>query len=288
MSFLSVIPDAVTSAAGDLASVGSALGAANAAAAGPTTGIAAMAADEVSAAVRSIFATLAADYQAVSAQAAAFHSQFLGLLNGGVVAYLGTEIANAEQALASAASSGLTPAAGIIGGGSGILNNLAITVPLDINTPLGSLMATVTVLGDGSVIPAGTLTVPPAVALGVDALGAPLAAGNAFGNSVSAFSNAVQTGNPLGAVTALVQAPGRIAYGFIYGQGALTQAVPVPTGLGFTYITASLPFGGVLAPLEPVTLTVAPPTGSPTVVTLGGTEFGGLIPALEGLLLPAV
>jgi hypothetical protein len=68
MSFLGVTPDAVTSAAGHLGTVGSALSAANAAAAGPTTGVAVMAADEVSAAVQSIFATHAQGYQSVSAK----------------------------------------------------------------------------------------------------------------------------------------------------------------------------------------------------------------------------
>jgi hypothetical protein len=101
MSFLSVVPDAVTSAAERLGAVGSALSAANASAAGPTTGAAGMAADEVSAAVQSIFATYAQGYQSVSGQVAAFHSQFVSLLNGGAATYLSSEIANAQQILGS-------------------------------------------------------------------------------------------------------------------------------------------------------------------------------------------
>jgi hypothetical protein len=110
MSFLSVVPDAVTSAAERLGAVGSALSAANASAAGPTTGAAAMAADEVSAAVQSIFATYAQGYQSVSGQVAAFHSQFVSLLNGGAATYLSSEIANAQQALGGGGTAAATPA----------------------------------------------------------------------------------------------------------------------------------------------------------------------------------
>src|ERR1700756_4305982 len=101
MSFLNVVPDSVSSAAGHLGAIGSALSAANASALGPTTGAAAMAADEVSAAVRSIFTAHAQGYQSLSAQVAAFHSQFVSLLNGGAATYLSSEIANARQILGS-------------------------------------------------------------------------------------------------------------------------------------------------------------------------------------------
>ena len=99
MSFLNVVPDSVSSAAGHLGAIGSALSAANASALGPTTGATAMAADEVSAAVQSIFAAHAQGYQSLSAHVAAFHSQFVDLLNGGAAAYLSSEIANAHQIL---------------------------------------------------------------------------------------------------------------------------------------------------------------------------------------------
>ncbi len=99
MSFVNVVPDAVTSAVEELGAVGSALSAANASAVGPTTGAAAMAADEVSAAVQSMFAAHAEGYQSLSAQVAAFHSRFVSLLNGGAAGYLSSEIANAQQML---------------------------------------------------------------------------------------------------------------------------------------------------------------------------------------------
>jgi hypothetical protein len=135
MSFMSVTPDAVTSAAGHLGAIGSALGEANAAA-GPTTGVPAMAADEVSAAVQSIFAGHAAAHQRVSAQVAAFHSQFVSLLNSGAGAYLSAESANARQVLAG----GGTPvsAAGVLtfGPGGTTVDTLLSAGPLKITETL--------------------------------------------------------------------------------------------------------------------------------------------------------
>jgi hypothetical protein len=114
MSFLSVAPDAVTSAAGHLGAIGSSVSEANAAAAGPTTGMAAMAGDEVSAAVQSVFAAYAQGYQTVSAQASQLHSQLVGLMNGSAAAYLNTEIANAQQTLAGGVAQA-TPAVAMTG-----------------------------------------------------------------------------------------------------------------------------------------------------------------------------
>lgn len=69
MSFMSVAPDAVATAASDLTRVGSALSAAGAAVAAPTTGIPAAAEDEVSAAIVTLFSGHGQTYQAFSAQA---------------------------------------------------------------------------------------------------------------------------------------------------------------------------------------------------------------------------
>ncbi len=64
MSFVVVVPEMLSMAATDLASVGSALSAANTAAAAPTTSILAAAGDEVSAAVAALFSVHAHNYQA--------------------------------------------------------------------------------------------------------------------------------------------------------------------------------------------------------------------------------
>jgi hypothetical protein len=78
-----------------------------------------MGADEVSAALQSVFAAAAQGYQRISAQAETFHSQFVSLLNGGAAAYLNTEIANAQQTGAAA-----VPAVRVTGG--------AATTPINI------------------------------------------------------------------------------------------------------------------------------------------------------------
>ncbi|POY23438.1 PE family protein, partial [Mycobacterium kansasii] len=99
MSFVIAMPEMVASAATDLASIGSTISSANAAAAVPTTGLLAAGADEVSATIASLFSQHAAEYQALSAQVVAFHSQFVQTLNSGAAAYAGAEAANVQQSL---------------------------------------------------------------------------------------------------------------------------------------------------------------------------------------------
>lgn len=105
MSFLAVAPDWVTSAAADLEHIGSVLSAANAAAALPTTGLAAAAADEVSTAIATLFAGFGQEYQALNTQLSAFQQQFVLSLGSSAGAY-----ASAEATAASV----LDPVFGII------------------------------------------------------------------------------------------------------------------------------------------------------------------------------
>ncbi|OBK27622.1 hypothetical protein A5634_22410 [Mycobacterium asiaticum] len=93
MSFLAVAPDWVTAAAADLESIGSALNAANAAAALPTTGIATAAADEVSTAVAALFSGFGREYQALNTQLSAFQQQFQLLLGSAAGSYATAEAA---------------------------------------------------------------------------------------------------------------------------------------------------------------------------------------------------
>ena len=102
MSYVIAAPDLVQSAAQNLAGIRASLSEAAAAVAGPTTGVVPAAADEVSAAISALFGNFGQDFQLLSAQAQAFHAQFVGLMNAGAGAYLNTEIANAEQAAANA------------------------------------------------------------------------------------------------------------------------------------------------------------------------------------------
>ena len=95
MSYLVAIPEYVASAATDLANIGSTITAANAAAAGPTSELLAAGADEVSAAVTSLFAQHAQAFQALSAQAGAFHQEFVQLLNAAGDRYAGADVGSA-------------------------------------------------------------------------------------------------------------------------------------------------------------------------------------------------
>ncbi|ORW89197.1 hypothetical protein AWB92_21500 [Mycobacterium sp. IEC1808] len=101
MSFLFAAPDMLTDAARNLASVGSTISAANTAAAASTAGVLAPAADQISAAVAAILSQHGSAYQALSAQAAAFHAEFVRALGGAGGTYAAAE-AVAASGLAAA------------------------------------------------------------------------------------------------------------------------------------------------------------------------------------------
>ncbi len=77
----------LAAAAADVAGIGSSLRAAHVVAAGSTTAVVVAAQDEVSAAVAALFGSYGQDFQALSAQAAAFHAQFAQALNGAGLSY---------------------------------------------------------------------------------------------------------------------------------------------------------------------------------------------------------
>ena len=95
MSYVVAAPEFLASAASDLSGIGSSLSAGHAVAAVPTTAVVAAAGDEVSAAVASLFSGHGQAFQALGAQAAAFHDQFVQALNAGAGAYASTEAASA-------------------------------------------------------------------------------------------------------------------------------------------------------------------------------------------------
>ena len=95
MTSLVAQPQSMAAAAADVAEIGSAIGQANAAAAAPTSGLVAAAADEISTAYAKLFSAYARDYQAVVKQASAFHQRFAQALAGAGISYAETEIANA-------------------------------------------------------------------------------------------------------------------------------------------------------------------------------------------------
>ncbi len=94
MTYVTVATDLVGTAAGELARIGSEVSAANAASA-PTMELAPAGADELSAAVAALFGGYGRAYQAVSAEAAAFHRQFVKAMTASAGSYAGAEVANA-------------------------------------------------------------------------------------------------------------------------------------------------------------------------------------------------
>ncbi len=136
MSYVIAAPEIMTSAATDLATIGSTIGSATAAAASPTTGVLAAAGDEVSAAIAAVFSAHGQGFQALGAQAAVFHDQFVQALTAGAGSFVSAEAANVGaftanvaqtiqrdlSGLSNAPSPALTAAStiGLVMGGSGI------------------------------------------------------------------------------------------------------------------------------------------------------------------------
>ncbi len=112
MSFVIASPEQVQVAAEDLAGIRSSLVEAASTAAAPTTAVLPPAADEVSAAISAMFGDFGEKFQWASAQAQAFHAEFVRLINAGAAAYASTETANAEQVVANAINA---PAEALLG-----------------------------------------------------------------------------------------------------------------------------------------------------------------------------
>ena len=91
MSYVIAAPEMMTSAASDLAAIGSNVDAAHMVAAARTTSVIPAAADEVSTGIAQLFSQHAANYQALAGQAAAFNDQFLQHLTAGAFSYADIE-----------------------------------------------------------------------------------------------------------------------------------------------------------------------------------------------------
>jgi triacylglycerol lipase len=95
VSYVVALPEAMSAAATNVASIGSVVATANQDVAGATTGVLAAAEDEVSAAIAAMFSAHGQGYQALSSQAAAFHERFVQALTGATGAYAAAEAAGA-------------------------------------------------------------------------------------------------------------------------------------------------------------------------------------------------
>lgn len=296
MSLLSVAPDMVSAASGNLQNLASALRSANAAAAAQTTAVVAPAADEVSAAITALFGSHAQEFQAVSAQAAAFHDAFVNGLNGGAAQYVSTELANAQQTLVNAVngpgqavSGALTPAAAAINTPFGAVT-LSFGGSLPVPGPNGPFSgfatATNALLGSANVTVTGNVVTGPAGIPGTEfqvtggsfnapqllsflaATSGPGVSGNvSLLNSVNTLISDLQTGNLPGAALALVNTPGN--YLAAVTVGSTTVNIPIDTtAFGGPVGTLGIPFNGLFTSPQPITASW--PTFN---VTNGGTTY---------------
>jgi PE family len=293
MSFVSVVPDSIAEAARVLDQIGSSLSAARTSA-GPTTAIAVAAQDEVSSAIAQLFENFGQDFRVLNAEAQAFHDQFVGALNAGTAQYVSAEAANVQLNLLNALNAPgeallgqplVGTGAGLLGTATSVLDTPFSMTVYDQPTPFGPIVLTMNGYGSllglgGATITSGSLEVPTPIVLAVDAIGPEANVAIALANSGTAFTNAVQTGNPVAAAAALVNAPAGAVNGFFFGHQSVSMSFPLPSDTGYTTAEFSLPVGGLLAPPQPVTTTLTSTDGTLTSFPLSGTEFGGLIPTL--------
>lgn len=109
------------------------------------------------------------------------------------------------------------------------------------------------------------------LALAIDFLGAPINALIALKASVAAFGAALHAGDVLGALTAVVEAPVKMANAFLFGQTMLDWTLPVVFLPALTSLEIQVPMGGLFAPLRSGAIIVN--GGDPKIMK--GTQFGG-------------
>jgi hypothetical protein len=207
MSLLLAVPEALVAAASDVAGIGSTLSMANAAAAAPTTGVLAAAADEVSTQVAALFSQHAQGYQQLSARAAAFHQQFVQAMTTSASSYMAAE-ADVAQTLVNAVNgpaqavlahsligSGATTAAGggALSNAVGVLSNAVSRVESGAANLLGGNASALLVGPTGGV--AAAITASPLLrASGLtSALATPAAFGaGSIATSIENFYNVVE------------------------------------------------------------------------------------------------
>lgn len=141
MSYLVAEPQIMAAVAADVAAIGSGIRAANAAAAGSTSGLLAAAGDDVSAAIANLFGAYGQQYQAVGTQLSAFHNDFHQALTAAATAYTQAEAASVATLQRMLEAPAVTPAA------AAVPSAAAVIPPFPAN-PLSILMT-----GTGTAIP---------------------------------------------------------------------------------------------------------------------------------------
>ncbi len=124
MSYLLTAPETLAAAATDVDGIAAGIHAANAAAAGRTSGLLAAAGDEISSAIANLFSAYGDEYQSVVKQASVFQSDFTRALSSAASAYTQAEALNGSllTGVQSLLGQPATAAAvGTSGGGAGAL-----------------------------------------------------------------------------------------------------------------------------------------------------------------------
>jgi hypothetical protein len=148
------------------------------------------------------------------------------------------------------------------------------SVPAMVAQNATNLLSTVTDVSQTLDLNTGNLHIGLPLALALDAIGPPVTTLEAIGSSATTFFGAVQTGDGLGALAALIDAPAVAANGFLNGQAMLG----LPASLSGIDTITVIPLGGILTPLQFASLQI--PILGPGSLLLSGTGFGGILPGL--------
>jgi hypothetical protein len=115
-----------------------------------------------------------------------------------------------------------------------------------------------------------------------DAVGPVITSTTALGQSGTTFLNAVLAGNPGAAMAALRDAAPSVGSAFLYGHN--TVSVPLPSDISGVSVALNIPFGGALAAVQPLTVTVTfggdLPDLAPVTVPFP-MQVGGIVPEVQ-------
>jgi hypothetical protein len=294
MSFLIAAPQMITDAVTDLASIGSVIGSANQVAAAATTGVLPAAADEVSEQIAALFSQQGVGFQQLSAQAAAFHKEFVQVLAAGANAYAAAE-ANAVQTLSASVNAPAQPvspasgellAASLGAGLPGIQSSLGgglSGLGAQLNTALSGSFG-----GGLSALPGLALSgIPTPIQASLEAAAnVPVNTLEQFGQAQIGLNTTLVNGE-LGLNTSLVANEMGIEQALFGTNNALNGAVN--NGFNFCNMmvgTGEQTVNSLLGAHVPagIDLTSSLLVGGPTVA-VGGGKIGGLLGALDQQLM---
>jgi PE-PPE domain/PE family len=273
MTYVITEPRLMATVAADVDGIGSAISTANAAAASPISGVAAAAGDEVSELIANLFGAYGQEYQAVSAQAAAFHNQFSGSLAAAGSAYAAAEAANAT-AVSGALNAFTAPIRSMLGGSgtTGVVTAPTADPHFDVAIVMG---------GTGNPLP--NMTFSDGVLKWATT-----------GNFSWTTAQSIFTPEQLYPLTGVRSLPLDISVS--QGVASLDAAIKQQIGVGNTVLVQGYSQSSIIASLEMQNLlnpalNPTPPTGAQLGFNLLADPMnpnGGLLARFAGLTLPSI